>query len=80
MYLSFLFDPLYEEIVTNSSDLMVYMVQHVFIELVLPLSIFVAVMLTLFIDWSWIPLSSFEQGRGHSLEEFKKHLLEEVDY
>tara|TARA_B100000945_G_scaffold192204_1_gene154404 strand:+ start:453 stop:680 length:228 start_codon:yes stop_codon:yes gene_type:complete len=74
------FDPLYEEIVTNSSDLMVYMVKHVFIELVLPLSIFVAVMLTLFIDWSWIPLSSFERERGHNLEKFKKHILEQVDY
>ena len=58
---------------------MVYMVKHVFIELVLPLSIFVAVMLTLFIDWSWIPLSSFEGERGKNLEEFKKHILEEVD-
>ena len=58
---------------------MVYMVEHVFIELVLPLSVFVAVMLTLFIDWSWIPLSDFDQERGHSLEEFKKHLIEQVD-
>tara|TARA_B100000214_G_scaffold283519_1_gene213115 strand:- start:318 stop:545 length:228 start_codon:yes stop_codon:yes gene_type:complete len=74
-----LFDPLYEEFVTNSSELMVYMVHHVFIELVLPLSIFVAVMLTLFIDWSWIPLSSFERDRGLNLEEYKNYLLEEVD-
>jgi len=71
-----LFDPLYEEIVTNSSDLMVYMVRHVFIELVLPLSFFVAVMLTLFANWSWIPLSSIDRERGQSLEEVKKHLLE----
>ncbi len=76
MYLGFLFDPLYEEIVTNTSDLMVYMVWHVFIELVLPLSIFVAVMLTFFIDWSWIPLSTYERERGHNLEVLKKHLLE----
>ena len=74
-----MFDPLYEEIVTNCSDLMVYMVQHFFIELVFPLSIFVSVMLTLFIDWSWIPLSSFERERGDNLEELKKHLLEQVD-
>ena len=71
-----MFDPLYEEIVTNSSGLMVYMVRHIFIELVLPLSIFVAVMLTMFIDWSWIPISSIERERGHSLEEIKKSLLE----
>ncbi len=71
-----MFDPLYEEIVTNSSDLMVYMVRHVFIELVLPLSFFVAVMLTLFVNWSWIPLSSIDRERGQSLEEVKKHLLE----
>jgi len=71
-----LFDPLYEEIVANSSDLMVYMVQHVFIELVLPLSIFVAVMLTLFVDWSWIPISSIERERGDSLEDVKKNILD----
>jgi len=71
-----LFDPLYEEIVTNTSDLMVYMVRHLFIELVLPLSIFLSVMLTLFIDWSWIPISSVDRDRGNSLEEVKKHLFE----
>ena len=71
-----MFDPLYEEIVTNSSDLMVYMVRHVFIELVLPLSIFVPVMLTLFVDWTWIPLSSIDPEREHSLEELKKHLID----
>ena len=75
-----MFDPLYEEIVANSSDLMVYMVQHVFIELVLPLSIFVSVMLTLFVDWSWIPLSSIDRARGQSLEDLKNKILEEVDY
>ena len=67
-----MFDPLYEEIVTNSSDLMVYMVRHVFIELVFPLSIFVAVMLTIFVDWSWIPISSIEHERGDGLEELQK--------
>ena len=55
---------------------MVYMVRHLFIELVLPLSIFLSVMLTLFIDWSWIPISSIERDRGNSLEEVKKHLFE----
>ena len=76
MYLSSLFDPLYEEIVTNTSDLMVYMVRHVYLELVLPLSIFVAVMLTLFVDWSCIPISSIECERGLSLEKIKKQLLD----
>ena len=71
-----MFDPLYDEIVTTTSDLMVYVVRHFFIELVLPLSIFVAVMITLFVDWSWIPISSIERDRGRSLEEVKKHLLE----
>ena len=75
MSLRSLFDPLYEEIVTNTSDLMVYMVRHVFIELVLPLSIFVAVMLTLFVDWSWIPMTSIELERGQSLEDVKKNLF-----
>tara|TARA_Y100001968_G_scaffold300617_1_gene312165 strand:- start:466 stop:681 length:216 start_codon:yes stop_codon:yes gene_type:complete len=71
-----LFDPLYEEIVTNTSELMVYMVNHVFLELILPLFIFVAVMLTLFVDWSWIPISGVELERGRSLKELKKQLLE----
>ena len=75
MTLFFLFDPLYEEIVTNTSDLMVYMVRHFIVELVLPLSIFVAAMLTFFVDWSWIPISSSEGERGDSLEKIKKHLL-----
>ena len=70
-----MFDPLYEEIVTNSSDLMVYMLRHFFVELVLPLSFFIAVMLTLFVNWSWIPISSIERVRGLSLEEVKKHLF-----
>ena len=71
-----MFDPLYNEIVTNTSDLMVYLIRHFFIELVLPLSIFVAVMLTLFVNWSWIPISSIERESGLSLEEVKKHLYE----
>ena len=76
MYLRSLFDPLYEEIVTNTSDLMVYMVRHGYLELVFPLSFFVAVMLTLFVDWNCIPISSFECERGRSLEKIKKQLLD----
>ena len=71
-----MFDPLYNEIVTNTSDLMVYLIRHFFIELVLPLSIFVAAMLTLFVNWSWIPISSIEREKGLSLETVKKHLYE----
>ena len=71
-----MFDPLYNEIVTNTSDLMVFLIRHFFIELVLPLSIFIAVMLTLFVNWSWIPISSIERERGLSLEKVKKHLYE----
>ena len=52
------------------------MVRHFFIELVLPLSIFFAVMLTLFVNWSWIPLSNIDRERGPSLEGLKKDLLE----
>ncbi len=73
-----MFDPLYDEMVTNTSELMEYVFRHVFFELVFPLSIFVSVMLTLFIDWSWIPISSIERGRGHSLEELKNQILEKV--
>ena len=51
-YLWFLFDPLFEEVITNTSDFWVDMLRHVFIELALLLSIFVAVMFTLFVDWS----------------------------
>tara|TARA_B100000965_G_scaffold283429_1_gene241339 strand:- start:1112 stop:1342 length:231 start_codon:yes stop_codon:yes gene_type:complete len=76
MYSKFLFDPLYKEIIANTSDLMVYAVRHLLIELLLPLSIFLAVMLTFFVDWSWMPISSIERERGNSLEEVKKHLFE----
>ena len=71
-----MFDPLYEEIVANTSDLMVYVLRHIFVELVLPMSFFLAVMITLYVDWSWIPISSIERERGHSLKELKKHLYE----
>ena len=74
--MNFLFDPLYEEIVTNSSELMLYFARHFVFELAIPLLIFVPVMLTFFVDWSWIPISSFDRERGISLEEVKKNLLE----
>ena len=75
-----MFDPLYDEIVTNTSGLMVYVVRHVFFELIFPLSIFVAVMLTMFLDWSWIPISGNDGERGKSLEEVKKHLFDYVHF
>ncbi len=71
-----MFDPLYEGIVTNTSDLIIYLIRHFFIELILPSSIFVAVMLTLFVNWSWIPIPSNESERGISLEEIKKETIE----
>ena len=76
MSLRILFDPVYEEVVTNTSELMFYMLRHIFFELLLPLSIFIAVMLTLFVDWSWIPISSNDKERVISLEELKKQLFE----
>tara|TARA_Y100001968_G_C19341630_1_gene709802 strand:+ start:138 stop:353 length:216 start_codon:yes stop_codon:yes gene_type:complete len=71
-----MFDPLYDEIVANSSEILVYIACHVFIELILPLSIFVAVILTIFLDWSWMPISTIDRQRGKSLEEIKKNLFE----
>ncbi len=55
---------------------MVYIVRHVFIDLFLPLSIFVAAMLTMIVNWSLIPISCIERESGPSLEEVKKHILE----
>tara|TARA_B100000945_G_scaffold19805_1_gene14331 strand:+ start:614 stop:772 length:159 start_codon:yes stop_codon:yes gene_type:complete len=52
------------------------MVRHVLIELVLPLFIFVVVMLTLFADLSWIPLSSIDRNKVQSLEDVKKHIFD----
>ena len=72
----FLFDPLYEEILTNTSELLPYLTRHFFIELLFPLSFFIAVMLTLLVDWSWIPISSIDRIRGNSLEEVKRNLIE----
>ncbi len=74
-HLRFLFDPLYGELVTNTSDLTIYLLHHLFFELVLPLSIFIFVMLTFFVDWSWIPISTVERARGMSIEEQKKIYL-----
>tara|TARA_B100000965_G_C19436355_1_gene688771 strand:+ start:619 stop:834 length:216 start_codon:yes stop_codon:yes gene_type:complete len=71
-----LFDPLYDEIITNTSELMIYFIRHFFVELVLPLFIFIAALLTFLIDWSWIPISSVERLRGDSLEKVKKKLFE----
>ena len=71
-----MFDPLYDEIVTNTSDLMVYISRHLFTELIFPLAIFVAVMITLLVDWSWMPISSIERDGANCLEDVKKNLLE----
>ncbi len=75
-----MFDPLYEEIVTSRSDLIGYLLRHVFSELVIPLSIFTGVMLTLFVNWSWIPISNVERKRGQSLENVKKQLFGEINF
>ena len=75
-----MYDPLYEEIVTNTSELLDYASRHIFVELVLPLSIFIGFMLTIFVDWSWLPISSIERARGTSLEEIKKNLFDNVNF
>ena len=75
-YSQFMYDPLYKEFVSNTSDLVVYLARHFFIELVLPLSIFSSLMLILFVDWSWLPISPNERERGLSLEAIKKNLIE----
>ena len=72
----FMYDPLYGEIVTNTWELMVYLSRHFFIELIFPLSIFFSVMIILFVDWTWIPISTIDRQRGNSLEEIKKKLFE----
>ena len=75
-----MFDPLYEEIITNSSDLMIYMVQHVFIELLLPLSSFELLMLIMLVNWNWIPVSGIELEIIPCHQEVKKHLFEKVNF
>ena len=72
----FLFDPVYEEIVTNFSDLSGYFLRHILIEVILPLSIFISVMLTFLIDWSCIPISSIDRNNKNNIEDLKKRLLE----
>ena len=61
----FLFDSLYEEIFTNTSELMLYFARYIFVELILSLSIFIAVMLTFLLDLSWITLSSIDIVKGN---------------
>ena len=53
-----------------------YFAKYIFLELVLPLSFFIPVMLTFFVDWSWIPISSEDRDRGNSIELIKKNLFE----
>ena len=61
---------------TNKTELIFYAVRHVFFELVLPLSIFVGVILTLFVDWIWIPISSVNRESSPSLVKVKQALIE----
>tara|TARA_B100000700_G_C14935150_1_gene803897 strand:- start:568 stop:873 length:306 start_codon:yes stop_codon:yes gene_type:complete len=70
-----LFDPLYDEFVTNNYELVDYLVRHILVEIILPLFFFIAVMLTFFVDWSWIPQSSIDRERGNNLEKVKKDLF-----
>ena len=75
MNTKFLFDPLCDEVVTNTSELLNFLYRHFFLELVFPLFIFFAVMVTLLVDWNWIPLSSIDKSRGINVEELKRKLL-----
>ena len=75
MNAKFLFDPLCDEVVTNTSELLIFLNRHFFLELVFPLFIFFAVMVTLLVDWNWIPLSSIDKSRGLNVEELKRKLL-----
>ena len=75
MNLNILFDPLTNEFVCDTSELGFYLARHFLIELALPMSIFIAVMLILLVDWSWIPITSIERKRGKSLEDHKKSLF-----
>ena len=75
MNAKFLFDPLCDEVVSNTSELLIFLYRHFFLELVFPLFIFFAVMVTLLVDWNWIPLSSIDKSRGINVEELKRKLL-----
>ena len=75
MNTKFLFDPLCDEVVTNTSELLSFLYRHFFLELVFPLFIFFAVMVTLLVDWNWIPLSTIDKSRGINVEELKRKLL-----
>ena len=75
MNTKFLFDPLCDEVVTNTSELLNFLYRHFFLELVFPLFIFFAVMVTLLVDWNWIPLSTIDKSRGINVEELKRKLL-----
>ncbi len=56
----FLFEPLEEEIVTYTSDLMLYFVRFIFVDFIFPLSIFNALILTFLVYRTWITLSSID--------------------
>ena len=75
----FLFYHLTKEFITISSAVMVFLAREFLFELFLPLFIFICVMLTMFCNWSWVPISPFERKRGKGLEEMKKSLLNDLD-
>tara|TARA_B100000965_G_C19527312_1_gene729434 strand:+ start:597 stop:836 length:240 start_codon:yes stop_codon:yes gene_type:complete len=71
-----LFDSFNDAIVTNTSELLLNFLRVVFIDLLLPLSFFFAVMLTFLVNWSWIPISKNERKRGIGIEELKTKLID----
>ena len=76
MYLRFFFDPLYEEITSNTSDLMVYVISHFFYRAFFAIVYFCCCYAYSLCGLELIPISSIERERAHSLLYVKKHILE----
>ena len=70
-----LYDPLTNELVNTTSELLIYLIRHFVFELIVPLIVFVPVMLIFFVDWTWIPISANNRSRAISLEALKNQLF-----
>ena len=76
MDLRLLIDPHYEAHIINTSDLMLYLARHVFIELVFPLITFTAGMHTFFAHWYSIHISTDGRARGNTIGELNENYIE----
>ena len=73
-----MYDRLNDELVNTSSDLLIYLILLLLFERIILLIVFVSLILTLYVDWSWIPILTNDRYRRGSLEALNNWLLKLV--